>query len=36
MQEVDALSGILYAGFLVFFFFVWRFAVRKVNRISGQ
>ena len=36
MQEVDALSGILYAGFLVFFFFVWRFAVRKVNKVSGQ
>ena len=36
MQEMDALSGILYAGFLVFFFFVWRFAVRRVNRMSGQ
>ena len=36
LQEVDALSGILYAGFLVFFFFVWRFAVRRVNNMSGQ
>ena len=36
LQEVDALSGILYAGFLVFFFFVWRFAVRRVNKMSGQ
>lgn len=36
LQEVDALSGILYAGFLVFFFFVWKFAVRRVNKMSGQ
>lgn len=36
MQEVDTLSGILYAGFLVFFFFIWRFAVRKVNKMSGK
>ena len=36
MQEFSALSGILYVGFLVFFFFVWRFAVRRVNKMSGQ
>ena len=33
MQEVSPLAGILYVVFLVFFFFVWRFAVRKM---SGQ
>ena len=36
LQEVDTISGILYFGFLVFFFFVWRFAVRRVNNMSGQ
>lgn len=36
MQEVDALTGGLYVGFLVFFFFTWRFAVRRVNKMSGQ
>ncbi len=36
MEEVSPLSGILYAGFLVFFFFVWRFATRRVNKMSGQ
>ena len=36
MQEIDPLTGILYAVFLVFFFFVWRFAVKRVNKMSGQ
>lgn len=36
MQEFNALSGTLYAVFLVFFFFVWRFAVKRVNKMSGQ
>ena len=35
-QEVDALAGALYVGFLVFFFFVWRAATRRVNKMSGQ
>jgi len=36
MQELDPLSGILYGAFLVFFFFVWRAATRRVNNMSGQ
>ena len=36
MQEVDTLSGTLYVVFLVFFFFVWRFATRRVRKMSGQ
>ena len=36
LQDVDTLSGILYAGFLVFFFFIWRFATRRVQKMSGQ
>ena len=36
VQEVSPLAGILYVGFLVFFFFVWRFAVRRVQKMSGQ
>ena len=36
LQDVDTLSGILYAGFLVFFFFIWRFATRRVRKMSGQ
>ena len=35
-QEVDALAGALYVGFLVFFFFVWRAATHRVNKMSGQ
>lgn len=35
-QDVDALSGALYIAFLVFFFFTWRAATRRVNKISGQ
>ena len=35
-SEVSPLAGILYVGFLVFFFFVWRFAVRRVSKMSGQ
>ena len=35
-QDVNALSGSLYAAFLVFFFFVWRAATRRVNKMSGQ
>jgi hypothetical protein len=30
------LSGALYVAFLVFFFFMWRAATRRVNKISGQ
>ncbi len=36
MQEFSSLSAILYVGFLVFFFFVWRFAVKRVSIMSGQ
>lgn len=36
LQEANAITGILYIGFLVFFFFVWRAATRRVNRMSGQ
>lgn len=36
MQEVNAISGSLYIGFLVFFFFVWRFATHKIKKMSGQ
>lgn len=35
-QDVDALSSALYIAFLVFFFFMWRAATRRVNKISGQ
>ena len=35
-QEVDPMAGALYMVFLVFFFFVWRFAVKRVNKMSGQ
>lgn len=35
-QDVNPITGGLYMAFLVFFFFVWRFAVRRVNRMSGQ
>lgn len=35
-QDVNAVSGTLYLGFLVFFFFVWRAATRRVNKMSGQ
>ena len=36
MTEYSALTVFLYLGFLVFFFFVWRFAVRRVSKMSGQ
>ena len=36
MTESSALAVFLYLGFLVFFFFVWRFAVRRVSKMSGQ
>lgn len=36
MQEPNMLSVGLYVAFLVFFFFVWRFAVKLVNKMSGQ
>lgn len=29
-------SGMLSIIFMVFFFFVWRFAIKRVNKISGQ
>ena len=35
-QDVDALSSALYIAFLVFFFFMWRAATCRVNKISGQ
>ncbi len=35
-QEMDPLAGALYTGFLIFFFFVWRFATRRVRKMSGQ
>ena len=35
-QDVDALSSALYVGFLVFFFFVWRAATRRVSKMSGK
>lgn len=36
MVEPDALAGGLYLAFFIFFFFVWRFAARRVNKMSGQ
>ena len=36
MQEFSSLSAILYVVFLVFFFFVWRFAVKRVSKMSVQ
>ena len=36
MQEASPTSLALYVAFLVFFFFVWRAATRRVNKMSGQ
>lgn len=36
LQDANALASTLYMVFLVFFFFVWRFAIRRVNKMSGQ
>lgn len=35
-QEVSPVAGTLYVVFLIFFFFVWRFAVKRINKMSGQ
>jgi len=35
-REVDPMAGTLYTVFLIFFFFVWRFTVKRVNKMSGQ
>lgn len=35
-QEVSPMAGSLYVVFLVFFFFVWRFVIKRVNKMSGQ
>ncbi len=35
-EEAMQLNGILSLAFLVFFFFVWKAAIRRVKKISGQ
>jgi RsiW-degrading membrane proteinase PrsW (M82 family) len=35
-QEVDPLASTLYMVFLVFFFFIWRFATKRVSKMSGK
>ena len=36
LEEVNSLSGTLYIIFFVFFFLIWRRAIKKVKRMSGQ
>lgn len=36
MEEMNPVVGTIYTVFLVFFFFVWRFAVKRVKTMSGQ
>ena len=36
LEEVNSLSSTLYIVFFVFFFLIWRRAVKKVKRMSGQ
>jgi len=36
LEEVNSLSGTLYIVFFAFFFLVWRMAIKRVKRMSGQ
>ena len=36
LEEVNSLSGTLYIVFFIFFFLVWRMAIKRVKRMSGQ
>lgn len=36
LADSQYISGVLYIFFLIFFFIVWRSAIRRVNRLSGQ
>ncbi len=36
LEEVNSLSGTLYIVFFIFFFLVWRIAIKRVKRMSGQ
>ena len=36
LEEVNSLSSTLYIIFFVFFFLIWRRAIKKVKRMSGQ
>ena len=36
LEEVNTLSGTLYIVFFIFFFLVWRMAIKRVKRMSGQ